>query len=137
MVEQCDPPVSLNDIYEIICSRVGFTNGDVGVVNLVLAENSLDFVLVDIGERNGIGDGDTALFFSSDKDGRRTLVQANSKALQFSFDDFLVSEGLEDVEDDEDEIACSGDSNDLPATTFAVICALDNTSYDGLEGAAI
>ena len=108
-----DVPIAFNDIDEVVCRCIGFSNGDVGVANLVLAENGLNFVLVDVGEGNGVGDSDTAFLFLADNNVWWRLVEPYSKTFEFLFNDFLVAERFEDIEDDKNEVACSGHWNDV------------------------
>lgn len=65
--------------------------------------------MVNVRERNGIGDVDAALVFPAHGDVWRFLVEPDTEAFELRFDETLVTERLEDIEDDENEIACSGD----------------------------
>ncbi len=98
-------PVSFNYVYQIVRSCIGLPDGDVDVVDLVLAEDGLDLVLVDVRQRHGVGDRDAALFLSADENRRGLFVQAYPEAFQLGLNEFLVAERLEDVEHDEDEVA--------------------------------
>ena len=98
-------PVSFNHVYQIVRSRIGLPDGDVDVVDLVLAEDGLDLVLVNVRQRHGVGDRDAALFLSTYENRRRLFVQSDPEAFQFGLDEFLVAERLEDVQHDEDEVA--------------------------------
>ena len=68
--------------------------------------------MVDVCEGHGVGDSDTTLVLSTDEDLRGTLVQADTEALELGLYDFLVTEGLEDIENDEDEVASASDGDD-------------------------
>lgn len=74
-----------------------------------------------------MGDADTALLLFLEVDIRRFLINADTESFEFCFDDPLVCERLVHVENDEDQIAGLGDSNNLPTTTFTVLSTLNNT----------
>ena len=93
--------VSLNDIHQVIRGSVRLSNRDVCVCYPVLAENSLDLVVVGVRERDGVRYSYAALVFLPNGDRRRLLVQSDPETFEFGFDDFLVAEGLEYVQDDE------------------------------------
>ena len=82
---------------------------DVRIAHLVLAEHRLDFVVVDVRERDGVRDGDTALVLPAYSDVWWLLVEPDSEALEFRLDNLLVTKRLENVEDNEDEVASSRD----------------------------
>ena len=65
--------------------------------------------MVDVRERHGIRNGYTALVLSPNEDRWRFLVQSDPEAFEFGFDYFLVAEGFEYIQDDEDEVACPSD----------------------------
>ena len=54
------------------------------------------------------------------------LVQANTKPLQFVFDQFLVLQWLQYIQDNEDETAGTGHCNHLTATPLSIFCTLDD-----------
>jgi hypothetical protein len=74
-----------------------------------------------------------------DRDVRRLLVQPDSKPFQLICEDRQVDQGLEHVEDDENEVTGPGDGNDLSPTTFAVLCTLNDTGQieDLYSGAVV
>lgn len=96
--------VSLNNIHKIICSGVRLSNHYICVRYSVFAQDRLDFVVIDIRERYGVRDGYPTLVFLPDSNSWRFLVQPDPEAFKFRFDNFLVAEGFEYVQDNEDEI---------------------------------
>ena len=83
--------------------------------------------MADMGQRDGVCDADATFVFLLEDDVGRVLVDSDTEALEFVLDDFLVSEGFIDVEDNEDKMARLGNSNDLTTSTFTVLSSLDNT----------
>ena len=55
------------------------------------------------------------------------LVDSDSESLQFIFNHLLVDQRLVNVENNENEMACLGDSNNLPPTTFTIFGTLNDT----------
>ena len=98
-------PVALDHIHQIIRCNIRLPNSDICVANFIFAQNGLDLILVDVRERHGVRDRDAALVFLTDGDRGWFLVEADAEAFKLGFDDLFVGEGLEDVEDiDEDAI---------------------------------
>lgn len=129
--------LTLDDVDELVDRRVA-TDVDVCVGHAVLAQDGLDLVGRDLGERDRVGDRDSSLLLLLDRDVGRSLVQADAEAFQFVLDDGFVGERLEDVEDDEDQVAGSGDGDDLSTATLAVLGALDDTGQvENLDGCAV
>lgn len=60
-------------------------------------------------------------------DRRRLLVEPDSETLQLICDDLQVVERLQHVQDDKDQVARSGDSDDLSTTTFTIFGTFNNT----------
>lgn len=83
--------------------------------------------MADMGQRDGVRDADATLVFLLEDNVWRILVDSDTKALELVLDDSLVSEGLVDVEDNEDKMARLGHRNDLATSTFAVLGSLDDT----------
>jgi hypothetical protein len=87
--------------------------------------------VVKIGEGNSVGDRDTTLVlrkedslsharvlqneifinFLPHENLRRLFVESNSKPFQLGFNDFLVTEWLQDVKHDKDKVTCTSDYN--------------------------
>lgn len=65
--------------------------------------------MVYIGQRDGVGNRDSALFLSPHDNSWWSFVQSDAEAFELRFDDPLVTEGLEDVEHDEDKVARTRD----------------------------
>jgi hypothetical protein len=51
-----DTPVALNHVDKIVRCRIGLSDGDVDVVNPVLAQDGFDFVLIEVREWDSVGD---------------------------------------------------------------------------------
>lgn len=111
--QKCDKgnslPIAFDDIYKIVCRGAHFPYRNVSIVDLVLAENGFDFVLVDVRQRHRVRDCYPSTLLLSQKNLRWFLIQANTKAFQFGFNECLVSERFEDIEYDEDQV--TGASN--------------------------
>ena len=67
-------PISFYHIDQIVCSRIRFPNGNIDVVDPIFAEDSFDFVLVDVRQRHGIRDRDASFFLSANDNSRRTFI---------------------------------------------------------------
>jgi len=67
-------PISFYYVDQIIGSRIGFPNGNIDVIDPIFAEDSFDFVLVDVRERYGIRNRDASFFLSANDDSRRAFV---------------------------------------------------------------
>ena len=91
------------------------------------AEGGETNVVINVSQRLGAGDVDPSLVLLPEHDVRRLPVDADAEALEFGLDHPFVRQGLVDVQHDEDEMAGLGHGDDLPATTFAVLGALDDT----------
>ena len=52
--------------------------------------------------------------------------EPDSESLQFLLNDLLVSQGFEDIQDNENQIGSSGDGNDLPTSTLAIFSSLND-----------
>jgi hypothetical protein len=62
-----------------------------------------------------------------DRDCGWLFVQTDTEALQLVHDDLQIIERFQDVQDDENEVTGSSDSDDLTTSTFAVLCTLNDT----------
>ena len=83
--------------------------------------------MADMGQRDGVSDADATFVFLLEHNVWRILVDSDTEALELIFDYSFVSEGFIDVEDNEDQMARLGNSNDLTTSTFAVLGSLDDT----------
>ena len=83
--------------------------------------------MADMGQRDGVCDADATFVFLLEDNVWRILIDSNSEAFELGLDYSFVSEGFIDVEDNENEMAGLGNSNDLTASTFAVLGSLDDT----------
>ena len=94
--------------------------------------------MVNVGQRNGIGDADATFVFLLENNIWRLLVDANAKAFKLGLDDLLICERLIDVENDKDQVTGLGHGDDLSSTTLAVFGALnDPGKIEHLYGGAI
>ena len=97
---------------------------------LVLIEDYVkdrSYVVVDVSQWLSGCDGNTTLVLLLENDVGGLLVDANSKALQFIFNDTLVDQWLVHIKDDENEVASLGHCNNLSTTALAVFGTFDNT----------
>lgn len=90
-ISAVNAPIALNNVHQIISSRIGLADGNIHIVDFVLAANGLDLILIDIGQRHSICDGDAALFLPAEQDGRWALIQADAEAFKFGFDELFVA----------------------------------------------
>ena len=83
--------------------------------------------MANMGQRDGICNADAPFVFLLEDNVWRILVDADTEAFEFVLDDSFVSEGLVDVEDNEDKMAGLGNCNDLTTSTLAILGSLNNT----------
>lgn len=96
------------------------------------------YVLVNVGQRYGVGDVDATLVLLLEDNVGRLLVDADTETLEFRLDDALVGKGLVDIEDNADEMAGFCNGNDLSTSTLAVLGSLNDTGQvEDLEFSAI
>ena len=69
---------------------------------------------------------DSTFLFSLEVNVGRSFVESDAEAFELVLEDLLVNERLEDVQNDENQAACSGNCNDLFSSTLAVLGALDD-----------
>lgn len=129
--------LGFEDIDQVVNGGVT-PDGNVGRIDTVLVHDGFDLVVINVCQRDGAGDVQaTFVFFLEDNIGR-FLVDADSEAFQLGLDDSLVRQRLVDIENDEDEMACFGNSNDLATSTLAILCSLDDTrQVEHLDGGTI
>ena len=119
-------PVPFHHIHQIIGRSSRFSNRDIRIVYLVLAQYGLDFIVVYIRQWDGIGNSDAALFLPPYDDSGWSFIQPDTKPLELGFDDLLVTEGFKDIEDDEDEVTCTRDCGIVGEELYS---RLDGYSY--------
>lgn len=83
--------------------------------------------MINMVQRDSVGNADAAFIFLPEDDVWWFLVDPNAKAFQFIFNNSLVRQWLIDVQNDEYQMTCFGDGDDLSSSTFAVLCSLDDT----------
>lgn len=81
----------------------------------------------DVAQRNSASDGNTTLVLLLEVDVGRGLVDTDTEALQFVFDNTLVDQRLVDIENDKDQVTGLGHSNNLATTTLTILRTLNNT----------
>jgi len=118
--------VAFNDIDEIISGGIA-TKGDICVGDLVLVADGLDGVLVHVGLWHGAGHGDTTLLLLLERDVGRLFVQTDTETFKLLFDESLVSDRLQSIKHDEDEVACASDSDNGTTTTLTILSTLNDT----------
>lgn len=70
---------------------------------------------------------DTTAILLLESDIGRALVQSNTESFHFTFDDPLMLQRFQDVQDDQDQITGSGDGDHLTTSTFTIFGSFDNT----------
>ena len=83
--------------------------------------------MVNVGKRHGVRNADSTLVLLLEDNIWGLFVDPNAKAFELRLDDSLVCERFVDIQDDEDQIAGLGHSNDLSTTTFSVFGTLNDT----------
>lgn len=83
--------------------------------------------LTDMCQRDGTRNIKAALILFLDRDVWRLLVDSNTETLQFILDYPLIREWLVDIKNNEDQMACLGDGDNLSTSTSTVLCTLNNT----------
>lgn len=84
------------------------SEGDVGTVDTILAQDRLDFFGSEMCQRHSIRHVDSAFVLLLECDVWRFLVEPDAEAFQFGFYYSLVGEGLIDVENNENQVTCPG-----------------------------
>jgi hypothetical protein len=114
---------------------------DRAAVHPVLGQHRPDLIRVDLGQWYRVTDSNLPSALSTyldlithpssllplHSDGRRLLVEPDPETLQFVGQNSEIIQWFEHVEDDEDEVAGSGNGDDLTTTTFAIFGSFDNT----------
>lgn len=94
--------------------------------------------MANMGQWDGVCDADAAFVFLFEDNVWRILVYANTEAFEFILDDSFVRKRFVDVEDNEDEMAGLGNSNDLTTSTFTILGSLNNTGeIEHLDSCAV
>ena len=78
-------------------------------------------------QRDGVRDTHASLVFLLEDDVRGLFVDPNAETFELSLDDPLVGKGLVDIQNDEDEMTCFSNGNDLTTATFSILRTLDDT----------
>ena len=104
--------VTLDHINQLINGGVTLER-DIGVMDLVLAQHSLDLIQIQVCQRNSVGHADTTLLLLLEVDVWWLLVKTDTESLQFLLDNALVSEGLQDIQNQEDQRTGTGDGDNL------------------------
>jgi len=105
----CCVPVTFDDIYEIISCSARFPYCDIHVIDFILAEYCFNLFLIHVRQRDCIRDCNTAFFLPTHQNGWRPLVETDTETFEFRFDKLLISQRLENIKYDKDEVTCSGD----------------------------
>lgn len=87
-------PISFNHVHQIVRGRIGLPDSNITITNPILAQDSLDFVLVDVCKGYSIRNRDTSLIFLADCDIGWPLIETDAKAFKFPFDDLFVAQGF-------------------------------------------
>lgn len=118
--------ISFNDIDDIVFSGIAL-QANIGIVDLVLSEDSLDGLVADTIGVDHTGDCYATLVLLFEIDVWRALVESDSETFEFVFDDSFVLHWAGCVQHDDNQVAGSGHSDDLFTTTFTVLGTFDDT----------
>ncbi|SRR6266851_6508479 len=102
-------PVAFDHINQIIRRRSGLADRDINVVDSILAAYCVNLFVVYVCQRHGARYGYSTLVFLPHDYRWRFLVKPNAEALQLGLNDLLVPKRLENIQDDEYEVACPRD----------------------------
>lgn len=116
----------LDDIDEIINGGIA-SNSNIGRVDTVLAHDGLDLVVVDVRKGLSTRDVQATLVLLPEGDIRRRLVDTDTEALQFSFNDSFVGQGFIDVQHNEYQMARLGNGDDLATSSSTILGSFDNS----------
>lgn len=83
--------------------------------------------MADVGQRNGVGDSNATFVLLLENDVGRILVNSNTEPFQLILDHSLVSQGLIDIENNEDKMAGFGNGDNLATSTLTILGSLDDT----------
>lgn len=92
-----------------------------------LQDVDITHILVDMGQWNSTRDRDAALVLFLEDDVWWLLVDSDPKPFQFGLDNLLVCQRLVDIQNNENEVAGFGDSDDLSSTSFTILGSLNDT----------
>jgi hypothetical protein len=84
-------------------------------------------IMVDMGQRHSIGDTDTAFILFLEDDIWWLFIDTNTEAFKLILDDPLLRQRLIDIENDEYEMACFGNGDNLSTSAFAVFGSLNDS----------
>jgi hypothetical protein len=115
------PTFGFKHINHVIDAGIA-SDSDISRGDAILIHNCFDLVMVDVGQRDSACDVEAPFVLLLEDDIGRLLVDANAEPFQFLLDDSFIREWLVDVKDDEDEVACFGDGDDLSSSSFAILC---------------
>jgi hypothetical protein len=118
-------PVALDDVDQVLV-RVVSLHADVRVVDAVLLQDLGHRLQVQVCRVHCARKAHPSPLLALERNLRRLLVQPNAKPLQLVLNQALVRDGLERVEDDEDEVAGARGADHLPPAALAVFSALDD-----------
>lgn len=94
--------------------------------------------MIDVRQRNSVGDVHATFVFLLEDDVRWLLVDSDAETFEFSLNNSFFRQRLVDVQDDEDEMARLRHRDDLTTSTFAILCSLNDTwQIEHLNGSTI
>lgn len=118
--------VSFDDVDNVIDGGVG-VEVDVGIEDLVLLADGSDTLLVDSFDVVIENEVEASLLVLLDLDQRLGLVESDAESFQLPLDDLLVVHRSGGVKNDHNQVAGSGDGNNLSTTSFVVFGSLNNS----------
>ena len=87
----------------------------------------MTYIVIYVRQWYGVCDADASLVLLLEHDVWGLFVDSNAKTFELGFDDSLIGKGLVHIQNDEDQMACFSDSNDLTTATFPILRTLDDT----------
>lgn len=118
--------VTFDHIDEVI-DRAIIMHQDISVMDLILRQNILDYLLVQMGQGFGTVEFHASQFGRSNGDLRWTFIQTNANLLQFSADLHSMLFCLSCLQHHQDHVWILCHCDHLLSSTLAIRCALDDS----------
>ncbi len=83
--------------------------------------------MADLGHRNSVRYTDPSFVLLLEDNVGRLLVDSDTEAFELGLDDSFVGQGLVDIKNNKNEMACLRNSYDLTTSTFAIFGSLNDT----------
>ena len=83
--------------------------------------------MANMSQRDSVRDGNASFVLFLEDNVGRILIDTYTEAFEFVLNDSFVSEGLVHIKNNENEMTGFGNSDDLTASTFAILGSLNDT----------